>query len=348
MSLDTLIKIIDFIFNSENDNKFFIYFFGGEPTLFKDHIYHVISYIERRYAIGNYIKYIITTNGSLLDDSFISFLRRNNFLVRISIDGDHNTQKLNRRAKNHKDLYNDIINNALYLNEKGVQSSIRMTVTDNNVEYLFNNVIYFHNLGFTNISIGVDYTKELTNSFYLNFQKNLIEIEKYYIYQHQLGNEFVFDQFDGQFSKFIYDFGNNFIMCGGGITSFKFYPNGDIFPCMLVCNDSSYSIGNIHTHIDYQKSCDIVGSHMCLDSPCEKCNIAFFCHYMKCGYQNFIKTGYFNVPSSDQCKVQKIIYPIAKRVYDYIKINHKHKIQPYLNYAQLHGFSIVNDSNIPT
>src|SRR5437870_386632 len=60
---------------------------GGEPTLMGVEFYEKGVALQRRYADGRRVQNSLQTNGVLLDDRWGEFLRRENFLVGISIDG---------------------------------------------------------------------------------------------------------------------------------------------------------------------------------------------------------------------------------------------------------------------
>lgn len=65
------------------DEDLSIVFFGGEPLLFLDEIKSIVYGLKH---ISN-ITYSMITNGSLIDDSNISFLNDNNIFLTISWDG---------------------------------------------------------------------------------------------------------------------------------------------------------------------------------------------------------------------------------------------------------------------
>jgi len=61
---------------------------GGEPTLMGLDFYKKFIDLQKKYNIhNNRISNSIQTNGILLDEKWCNFLRKNNFLVGISIDG---------------------------------------------------------------------------------------------------------------------------------------------------------------------------------------------------------------------------------------------------------------------
>jgi diguanylate cyclase (GGDEF)-like protein len=60
---------------------------GGEPLLLPVSFYEQALRLQRRYGRGRPIDNCIQTNGTLLNDEWCRFLKSNNFLVGLSIDG---------------------------------------------------------------------------------------------------------------------------------------------------------------------------------------------------------------------------------------------------------------------
>lgn len=73
-----------------------ITFFGGEPLLNKPVLRFAIEYSQRLAQLhGKKVFYSMTTNGTLLDDEVIGFIKRYNFGLMVSLDGPpeiHNAQ----------------------------------------------------------------------------------------------------------------------------------------------------------------------------------------------------------------------------------------------------------------
>ena len=89
MLKDILDFIIDLESNKDSD-AFAVNFMGGEPLLKKELIYQAVNYIKEK--CKKKVLYYITTNGSLLNEEMISWMKENDFFVRISIDGNKETQ----------------------------------------------------------------------------------------------------------------------------------------------------------------------------------------------------------------------------------------------------------------
>ncbi|MBC8041197.1 MAG: anaerobic sulfatase maturase [Opitutaceae bacterium] len=75
---------------------------GGEPTLMGIDFYRSAVALQKQYGAGRVIENAFQTNGTLLDDDWGAFLKENNFLVGVSIDGPraiHDRYRLDKRSQ---------------------------------------------------------------------------------------------------------------------------------------------------------------------------------------------------------------------------------------------------------
>ena len=75
---------------------------GGEPTLMGLHFFEKAVEFQQRYGRGQSVGNGLQTNGLLLDGRWLTFLKRYNFLVGLSLDGPehiHDKYRLNRGGK---------------------------------------------------------------------------------------------------------------------------------------------------------------------------------------------------------------------------------------------------------
>lgn len=110
---------VDFLHkNSAFSREIQIGFYGGEPLLEKDLIKKIIDYANQLF-FDKSIKYVMTTNLSLLSDDFIDVIENNDFKVAISLDGPRELHNKNRRfAYNGVGTYDSVANQLKKLKSK--------------------------------------------------------------------------------------------------------------------------------------------------------------------------------------------------------------------------------------
>ena len=88
MDWHTAKKAVDFFFEHSNDQmEPIIGFYGGEPLLEFNLLKQIVEYSEEVFD-GKDIKFIMTTNGSLLSsEEIITFLNQHQFRIMVSLDG---------------------------------------------------------------------------------------------------------------------------------------------------------------------------------------------------------------------------------------------------------------------
>lgn len=326
----TLIETLEFMMNYGNKSKILLDFLGGEPLLKKDLIYKAVEYIKTNYPCRE-VKYYITTNCSLMDDDFIKFMKENKFTVRLSFDGNRETHNLNRVAKDGISYYETILSNIQKVRKNGLPYSVRMTITQNTIPLMYKNICFLHEHELDNICMIMDVNLEFSEELFKEFKEQVKKIIEYYIQEYDNNKKIALDQFDGKMLNFLCDFGNCFSMCNAGVENFKIMPDGNIYPCGFLTNDKKYAIGNIHDGVDIQKAKDIAISNFDkYNRQCIQCNIRDFCHGMKCGYMNYIRTGKINVPSEAECYCEKIFYQGMVRIVDHFLQQTKEKLQETL------------------
>lgn len=142
---------------------------GGEPTLLGLDFYkEVMKWIQKYKKPGQIVENTLQTNGILLDEEWCQFLKQNNFLVGISLDGPkeiHNHYRTNFAGKGSFDQVYQAIQQ---MNEHKVQYNILTLLTDANIHhpqevYSFFRENQFNYLQFINCYEWDDQHNVLTN-----------------------------------------------------------------------------------------------------------------------------------------------------------------------------------------
>jgi len=94
---------------------------GGEPTLLGVDFFRNVVALQKRYAGGVRVENDLQTNGTLLDDEWCRFLRENNFLVGLSVDGPGHLHDIYRKDKAGRGSHGRVCEGAEKLRRFGVR-----------------------------------------------------------------------------------------------------------------------------------------------------------------------------------------------------------------------------------
>jgi len=307
---ETLIKAIEFIFRNEKSKKVRIGFMGGEPLLKKNMIFQTVAYIDKHYK-DREVVYHMTTNCSFMDDELIEMMKQHDFRLRLSFDGTEETHNLNRQVKSGESKYQMILKNIHKVKDNNISYCVRMTVADNTIKHIFKNIKYLHEQKLDSISMVLDVNMDFTKELGEEFKTQMEFVAEYYLEEMKADRKFGLDLFNGKYFTVVGKYENCFAMCGAGQTSFQIMPDGKIYPCSYLTNNEDFSIGDVNSSASSNLARKIANGLINKESQkCNGCEIQSTCHGMKCGYLNYLKTGYINVPSQLTCRQEKIIYPL--------------------------------------
>ncbi|HSU68103.1 MAG TPA: anaerobic sulfatase maturase [Tepidisphaeraceae bacterium] len=82
---------------------------GGEPTLMGVDFFRRVVELQQRYANGKSVSNAMQTNGTLLDDEWCEFLKSNQFLIGLSIDGPRKHHDLYRVDKSGNPTFDRVV-----------------------------------------------------------------------------------------------------------------------------------------------------------------------------------------------------------------------------------------------
>jgi serine-type anaerobic sulfatase-maturating enzyme len=102
---------------------------GGEPTLLGLDFFRRAVGLQRRYARpGRRVRNSLQTNGLLLDEAWCGFLRENDFLVGLSLDGPRDLHDAYRRDRAGRSVFDRVLRAAGLMRRLGVEFNVLCTV----------------------------------------------------------------------------------------------------------------------------------------------------------------------------------------------------------------------------
>ena len=120
---------------------------GGEAMMRPIAFYEKALEFQRRYAQGRRIMNCIQTNGTLITEEWARFLRREQWLVGVSIDGPQEFHDEYRRARGGKPTFQSVMRGIRLLQRYGVEWNAMAVVNDYNVEYPLEFYRFFKEIG---------------------------------------------------------------------------------------------------------------------------------------------------------------------------------------------------------
>ncbi len=219
----------------------FIYY-GSEPLMSKKLFTKSLEEIQKRCQENKLVpNFQLITNGTLIDEELIPFLKKFKVVVSISLDGSKKINDSMRITLDGKGTYDKVVKSIKLLNKFKIPFGISCTISQHNINNLKENVELFLKLGAKsigfNLLLNARYS-EIPSLNLINLNDKLLEasskVDKLGYYEDRIQRKV--RAFNGI---------PRFKDCGGVGNQLVFFPNGDIGMCeAYLCNRES-KIGNI-------------------------------------------------------------------------------------------------------
>ena len=97
---------------------------GGEPTLLGIEFFQRVVNVQKPFANKKTISNSLQTNGTLLTDEWCRFLKKNNFMVGISLDGPKDIHDRYRRDSKGRGTFNQVMQGLKLLQKHKVEYNV--------------------------------------------------------------------------------------------------------------------------------------------------------------------------------------------------------------------------------
>ncbi len=316
MDCSTIKKIVDWWISKipQEISLVRVEFYGGEPLLNISGFMYAIEYInEKMKQLNKKVRYFVITNGTLINDEILEVLKINKVTVTLSIDGDRESQNVNRRLLGNQDSYDIVIQNLHRLLDSDVRVLARITLTQGNVKRLFNSVVSLWEAGIDE----VDCIAVLTNSEKLRIREDdLIELRKTCeMIQKKMVDNLITkkEKFFGNYLRIIgslYDNWDKFYPMCGYYSYKKIYctPDEELYNCEKLIGFNSECLGTVD-EIECIQLKERITSHT-YSKKCAECVMRRVCG----GYCYADAKQYGNYLGV-LCEIQKIQFENAFKIY---------------------------------
>ena len=325
MNKETAQKAVDIALSSPSKYLSFE-FQGGEPLLNFEIIKFIVKYSEEHKG-DKQIQYNLVSNLTLINEEIIRFVKENNICLSTSLDGNEYVHNSNRKYRNHKDTYSDVIRSITKVRAEGINVGAIQTTTRHSLSFYREIVDTYNSLQMDSVFIrpltplgcankdweNIGYTAEEFTVFY---RKSL-----YYILAlNKQGSILKEGHATILLPKILSGSPVNYMElrspCGAGIGQIAYYYNGNIYTCdegrmLAEMGDDSFMLGNVFENsYDDLMNCNNCKA-ACLASvleslpQCSDCVYSPYCGTCPVVNLALQKNIFIKEPNNYRCKIYK-------------------------------------------
>ena len=291
-----------------------IIFFGGEPLLRRDLIEHTLRYcrsLARPDGPSFYFK--LTTNGSLLNESFLTDPLTHKVFVAMSHDGVAAAHDYHRRDAAGHGTFERLLPQAKLLLRHRPYAPAMLVTTPETIAHYADSVAFLFNSGFRYLICSLNYGTEWTRPALAELKRQYNRLADWYVEQTRSEEKFYFSPFEVKISSHIYPGSCRRERCELGRRQISVAPTGLLFPCVQFVADGSpspYSIGNVWQGLDERRREALHQESAAEKTSCAKCAISERCNH-SCGCLNLQATGSIAAVSPALCAHERIVLAAA-------------------------------------
>lgn len=315
MPVGVATRSVDWLISQTESKNLGISFFGGEPLLNLPVIKHVVDYARTRAGqVGKDFEFGITTNGTLLDDERIAFLRDNAIAPVVSLDGTMDIHNKQRPFVSGEGSYARAVRNAVRLLAAIPTTTCRATLVDGTD--LADVEAALQRIGFRRIQIAIaspslfrprsaevgrpvgglvealeSLSKTVSNALRQRDAARLATIKLSGLGWHLMR---MLEQLVNRRKRYF--------SCGAGRSSVAVSTDGWLYLCHRFVGQDQYRLGNVNggrLSLDRYQVSPAKGNARCV-----ACRAKFLCGG-GCYHDNLAMTGSIFTPSRDLCRLMR-------------------------------------------
>lgn len=318
MSLPTARKAVDFALGvAPAGRRVDFGFFGGEPLLCFDLMVEIVHYIRSRQEdLATPVSLSVTTNGTLLTETMLEFLARENFDVCISVDGPAAVHDRNRLYRDGRGTFTDVARHLSTALAELTSVQVNAVYGPDTLGNLGETVSFLADFGAPVIHLNPNICADWDANSRALLADAYMQVARYYIESYQHGRELTVNLIDSKIILFLKGGYAPEDMCGMGDTEWGIAPSGNIYPCeRFIGEDEDFTLclGNVHTGVDPRRRCAVVARRGNRNLECTSCEWVKYCMNW-CGCTNHAMTGATDLAGPMLCASERAALQAAKHV----------------------------------
>jgi len=314
MTETTAIKVLDLLHKMGVPSPVSLTFFGGEPLLEFPLMKQMVTYAEARYP-GRFL-FSMITNGTLLTDETIDFIKEHRVGIVFSIDGNRESNDRLRVFRNGSEsVFDKAFGNLKRLLKQVPEVSYKVNVTYfKQTLNLAESFRFFLDQGIAQTR----YERGLTdkNSPYAIDSDELKTVREQFsemakIYRDALikGSGHIQDNFVILMKKLSNGI-QRYHGCNMGVDYVTIASNGDIYPCHKMIGMTEARMGNVAGGFENSPYEHLWNKNVLSREPCKNCWARFICGGL-CASDNYHYNGDFLKPVTKSCEIMRHLIKLS-------------------------------------
>jgi uncharacterized protein len=266
--------------------------------------------------IGQLFHYKVTTNGLMLDESFLTDSETSEVFVALSHDGSQAAHDANRVDASDCGSFQALEPKIDLLLSHKPYAPVMKVVTPNTLVHYAESIEYLFDKGFRYLICSLDYGARWEDSHLAELERQYELLADWYYAKTRREEKFYFSPFEVKISSHVHPGSCKAERCELGRTQISVAPNGKLFPCVQFVGDGtddSWAIGDATMGIDEEARWRLYDLNDEEKQSCRTCAIRSRCNHY-CGCLNKQATGRIDLVSPMLCAHERTIIPIADKL----------------------------------
>jgi uncharacterized protein len=322
MPQETALKIVDLLVDRSPKKECGFTFFGGEPLLNFQLIKKTVAYAKQRAREkGKWLRFHITTNGTLMGDEVMSFLVKEGFGILISHDGPKKVHDQVRVFPDGGGTFDAVGDTIMRLKRRQKRFSLRATVTHRCVS-LKSISEFFSDKGFSQVHIHPVSQRhhgeavsglELDTFDYNRLLRQYEQVAQGVIRCFREKKPVIFNPFR-KYLDLIKRNARRSFPCGVCRGMSAVSTDGNIYPCHRFVGMEPFIIGTVDSGFDSKKIKTLLKRYRSAREICRSCWAVFLCAG-GCMYDVANPDGSFAVGENENCRITKKLIELSVLIY---------------------------------
>jgi len=346
MDYDTAIASVEMLLReSPEQPRYTVVFFGGEPLTHKPLIEKVVDYCEKRLsALGKSVDFVMTTNATLLTESWVEYLDKHRFGLSVSIDGPKTVHDRNRITVGGQGTYDVVRKKAGMLLSKyrsrpvGARVTLTRGITD--VETIWNhlfNDLGFAEVGFAPVTSGDITSYNLTGEEVVEVFDNMKKLGEYYLEEALHHRNIGFSNMHQMLTD-IHEGHKKSLPCGAGYKMLAVDHAGELNLCHRFTGSDLDTFGSVHGTVKHTELNSFLSQRLDRsDTGCDTCHIRNLCSG-GCYHESYVRYDDPSHPTYYYCDLMRDWVDFCITTYAQIMMHNPAFIDDYITPRKEHFY----------